>query len=81
MNFIQGLIIKQFMYQQRIIQKYLNECSKNNYVIISNDGKRISFSNKDLEDVKIFQELKRLNYITVMSKQVTIVKETDLILF
>lgn len=25
---------------------------KNNYVIISNDGKRISFSNKDLEDVK-----------------------------
>ena len=33
-------------------KKYLNECSKNNYVIISNDGKRISFSNKDLEDVK-----------------------------
>lgn len=33
-------------------KQYLNECSKNNYVIISNDGTRISFSNKDLKDVK-----------------------------
>ena len=33
-------------------KQYLNECAKNNYVIISNDGTRISFSNKDLKDVK-----------------------------
>lgn len=33
-------------------KQYLNECAKNNYIIISNDGTRISFSNKDLKDVK-----------------------------
>lgn len=33
-------------------KQYLNECSKNNYVIISNDGTRISFSNTDLKDVQ-----------------------------
>ena len=33
-------------------KQYLNDCAKNNYVIISNDGTRISFSNKDLKDVQ-----------------------------
>ena len=33
-------------------KQYLNDCAKNNYVIISNDGARISFSNKDLKDVQ-----------------------------
>ena len=33
-------------------KQYLNYCAKNNYVIISNDGARISFSNKDLKDVQ-----------------------------
>lgn len=38
-------------------KQYLNECSKNNYVIISNDGTRISFSNKDLKDVQNISEV------------------------